>query len=34
MGRADFAKFYVEQDALFRRIIDRLGLNAGKGSTP
>ncbi|HYF20482.1 MAG TPA: tripartite tricarboxylate transporter substrate binding protein [Ramlibacter sp.] len=34
LGRADFAKFYVEQDAIFKRIIDRLGLNAGKGSTP
>lgn len=33
MNRAEFEKFYEDQDAIFKRIIDRLGLNATKGGT-
>ena len=31
-GHGDFVKFYEDQDAVFKRIIDRLGLNAAKGT--
>ena len=32
MGRAEFRNFYAQQDALFKRIIDKLGIYAAKGT--
>lgn len=31
MNRTEFEKFYGDQDVLFKRLIDRLGINAAKG---